>query len=200
MWRKNRNKNDGNKCMGVDTNRNWPIDWAKTSKDPCAETYRGTAEGSEPEIRGLMSTMQDIKKKQGIKLFVDWHSYAQLVVYRKFTNGPVLCLPANSLAWGYTCNQAAPRTEEHSRLALGAAEIFTKAKGARYKGGNTCKLFYAASGCSDDWVLSSGTAEYSFTIELRDDGKKGFVLPASEILPTGEESYAATKWLLMNLK
>lgn len=69
--------------MGVDPNRNWPIDWSKSSKDPCHETFRGPSEGSEPEVRGLMNSLQEIKNKQGLKLYIDWHSYSQLVIYRE---------------------------------------------------------------------------------------------------------------------
>ena len=40
----------------------------------------------------------------------------------------------------------------------------------------------AAAGGSDDWVINEGTP-YSYTFELRDKGKYGFVLPASQIKP-----------------
>jgi hypothetical protein len=32
--------------------------------------------------------------------------------------------------------------------------------------------------------------KYSYTIELRDEGRYGFMLPAKEIIATGEESLA----------
>ena len=31
---------------------------------------------------------------------------------------------------------------------------------------------------------------YSYGVELRDRGRRGFVLPASEIIPSGEETLA----------
>lgn len=45
-------------------------------------------------------------------------------------------------------------------------------------------------------------AEYklvSFTVELRDKGRYGFVLPPAQILPTCEENWAAIKALGLRL-
>ncbi len=46
------------------------------------------------------------------------------------------------------------------------------------------------SGSSDDHTYQMGV-RYVFTVELRDTGSNGFVLPASEIIPSGEEIVAA---------
>ena len=43
-------------------------------------------------------------------------------------------------------------------------------------------------------------ADYTFTAELRDKGANGFVLPASQILPSGQEAYAGVRYLLLNMK
>jgi len=37
------------------------------------------------------------------------------------------------------------------------------------------------------------------TVELRDTGNYGFILPASQILPTGEEMWAGLSYLLKNM-
>ncbi|EPQ04720.1 Carboxypeptidase B2 [Myotis brandtii] len=47
-----------------------------------------------------------------------------------------------------------------------------------------------APGGSDDWIYDLGI-KYSFTIELRDTGKYGFLLPKSFIKPTCREALAA---------
>lgn len=49
-----------------------------------------------------------------------------------------------------------------------------------------------SSGCSDDWVFNQGI-KYSFTFELRDKGKYGFLLPESQIKPTCQEIMLAVK-------
>jgi len=55
-----------------------------------------------------------------------------------------------------------------------------------------------ASGGSDDWahatVAEGGpNIKYSHCIELRDTGRYGFILPASQIIPTAEEMWEAVK-------
>lgn len=59
----------------------------------------------------------------------------------------------------------------------------------RYQVGNSAQLLYPAAGGSDDWAKSIGI-KYSYTIELRDTGRHGFVLPAQYIQPTGKEARA----------
>lgn len=82
MWRKNRRVNKGSRCVGVDPNRNWPIDWQGSSDDPCDETFRGASAGSEPEVQGLMNVVKSVASKQGVKLFIDYHSYQQVMSVR----------------------------------------------------------------------------------------------------------------------
>ena len=50
-----------------------------------------------------------------------------------------------------------------------------------------------AAGGSEDWGKGSLRAEYTYVVELRDIGKHGFFLPASEIEPTTQEIYTAIK-------
>lgn len=50
-----------------------------------------------------------------------------------------------------------------------------------------------SSGSSRDWAFGSLGVPYVYTIELRDTGRYGFVLPADQIIPTGEETFAGLK-------
>ncbi|EFX63164.1 hypothetical protein DAPPUDRAFT_9500, partial [Daphnia pulex] len=45
-------------------------------------------------------------------------------------------------------------------------------------------------GGSDDWAKSVGI-KYSYTFELADTGKYGFILPASQILPVSQDFFPA---------
>lgn len=58
-----------------------------------------------------------------------------------------------------------------------------------YQVGPSAKLLYPAAGGSDDWAKSINV-KYSYTIELRDRGRYGFVLPAQYIVPTAKEAKA----------
>ncbi len=73
-WRKNR-KNNGSGCFGIDLNRNYPYGWglnSGSSNDPCSETYRGTAAGSEPETQAIMNYIQQVRPK----IAFSYHSVA----------------------------------------------------------------------------------------------------------------------------
>jgi len=86
LWRKNRQTTSGSSCIGHDINRNWPYQWSVTggaSTDPCAEDFKGKTQGDAPETQVLSAWMQKIKSAQGLKLFIDYHSYSQLFMTRK---------------------------------------------------------------------------------------------------------------------
>jgi len=48
----------------------------------------------------------------------------------------------------------------------------------------------AATGGSYDWAKGVAGIKYSYTIELRDRGNYGFLLPISQVVPTGVETWA----------
>ena len=54
-------------------------------------------------------------------------------------------------------------------------------------------LLYIASGGSMDWALGEAGIPYSYGMELRDTGRYGFILPADQIIPTAEETWAFHK-------
>lgn len=65
--------------------------------------------------------------------------------------------------------------------------------GETYNVGPMSSLLYSAAGSSPDWVYEHLGIKYSFLVELRDRGRKGFLLPPSHIIPTGEELFEALK-------
>ena len=65
MWRKNRQKNAGSDCFGVDINRNFGKAYGSySSDDPCDEDYRGNEAFSEPEAAALKKYIEDLTKKK----------------------------------------------------------------------------------------------------------------------------------------
>lgn len=68
-----------------------------------------------------------------------------------------------------------------------------EAGGASYRVGAAANTLYPASGGSDDWAKGVMKMKYTYTIELRDNGRYGFVLPASYIEPTAKEGLAALR-------
>ena len=52
-------------------------------------------------------------------------------------------------------------------------------------------FFFAdyVGGSSQDWVKGAARIQYAYTIELRDTGQYGFLLPQSLVVPTANETF-----------
>lgn len=105
-----------------------------------------------------------------------------------------------STAYGYSCSAVAPKNTELQSLAKGAVAAIKAQSGYTYKYGPICSTIYQATGSSVDYVNDVVGSDYTFTSELRDTGNYGFVLPASQILPSGQETYAGLRYLLLNMR
>lgn len=68
-----------------------------------------------------------------------------------------------------------------------------KATGVRYTSSVTHRVLGVAGGGSDDWTKAALGTKYVYTIELRDTGFYGFVLPPSQIIPTSIEGLEIVK-------
>ena len=58
------------------------------------------------------------------------------------------------------------------------ARVGARAMTNKYKVGPAAQVNYVASGASDDWAKGEAGIKYSYTVELPDTGKFGFLLPA----------------------
>jgi murein tripeptide amidase MpaA len=180
LWRKNRSYNEGSSCRGVDLNRNFEKGWGveeRSNTAPCSETYHGLRANSEPEVRNVV---EYFKKHRPIAVGLDMHSYSELLL----------------TPWGY--ERQDPIDETYlSNLGKKLAEMINKVHGSKYVTEKSIDL-YRATGIAGDWFYSDDVIEgnngyrpISITIELRDKGNYGFLLPKSEIIPTGEEIWPA---------
>ncbi|KND86726.1 Metallocarboxypeptidase A-like protein [Tolypocladium ophioglossoides CBS 100239] len=186
LWRKNRQRTSGSSCLGHDINRNWPYKWdgPGSSTNPCAEDYRGESAGDAPETKALSSFLKQVKASQGLKLYMDWHSYSQLFM----------------TPYGYTCDAVPANNDDYQRLAGGAVDAIRAVHGTSFQYGPICSTIYQAAGSSIDYVNDVVSGDYGFAAELRDTGRYGFVLPPDQIVPSGEEALAGVKYLLQNMK
>ena len=57
-----------------------------------------------------------------------------------------------------------------------------------------------SSGTSRDWAAGVTEIPYVYTVELRDTGDSGWILPPGEITPTGEEIWAGLKALVTKIQ
>eukprot|EP00128_Syssomonas_multiformis_P009730 Colp12_sorted_trinity150504_noHs@19441 len=169
MWRKTRSKHGG-LCVGTDPNRNWNYHWceAGSSTNPCSDSYCGPSAFSEVELKSVAGYIQS---RTNIKGYINFHAYSQLWM----------------APWGWT-SEAPKDSKQQLELANKAAAALKGVHGTSYTVGPISTTIYPASGSSADWTYGECGIKYSYGVELRDTGRYGFLLPESQIIPTGEET------------
>lgn len=143
MWRKNRSKNGGASCQGVDLNRNYGFGWGTggSSTDKCSDIYMGPKAFSEPETMAIKSF---VESRPNLKILLSFHTYSELILY----------------PWGGKYDPI-PNAADHGAYKTMAE---TMAKWNGYTPEQASEL-YIASGDTTDW--SYGTLGiFSFTFEL----------------------------------
>lgn len=179
MWRKTMKPNPGQsqQCAGTDPNRNWDWHWneAGSSSDPCSESYAGARAADQPEVKAVMDYL---RTKDNFLGYMNFHSYSQLWMS----------------PWGYTYSHPKDYDLQHAGGAAAVAAL-EAVHGTRFQNGAIAEIIYQASGSSADYAYGACNILFSYGAELRDTGSHGFVLPASQIIPSGEETYAAIKAL-----
>jgi len=173
MWRKTTTKYEGDSCQGTDANRNWDFHWSETgaSGDSCSQTYYGPEPFSEVEARNVRDFVD--ARKDNIKFYQTLHSYSQLIL----------------MPWGYTYENA-PGYEAMLSLGERGNDALYAVHGKFYEVGCIPCVLYTAAGTSLDWALGVAGIPYVYSIELRDTGSYGFLLPPEQIIPTAEEAWA----------
>ncbi|XP_074840306.1 carboxypeptidase A1-like [Carettochelys insculpta] len=181
MWRKTRSINAGSTCLGVDPNRNWDAGFGGpgSSSNPCSETYHGPYPHSESEVKSIVDFVQG---HGNVKALLSIHSYSQMLLF----------------PYGYK-TEPAPDHQELNDLAKEAVTALAALHGTKYTYGSTIDTIYRADGTTIDWSYDHGV-KYSYTFELRDTGRYGFLLPASQIIPTAEETWLALMTIMEHIR
>lgn len=186
LWRKNRNPNGG-ACYGVDINRNYNDHWGQggSSTSPCSDTYMGASAGSELETKASVAFFRSHAPIIGA---IDWHSYSQLILR----------------PYGWTRTNS-PDEAQLKALGDGMAAAIEGVHGLEYTSQKSIDL-YVTTGTASDWFYgddatstNDGYKAAGFTIELRDTGRYGFQLPPAQIIPTGEENFAAVIYFVKQI-
>uniref|UniRef100_A0A6A7FVD5 Carboxypeptidase B-like n=1 Tax=Hirondellea gigas TaxID=1518452 RepID=A0A6A7FVD5_9CRUS len=171
LWRKNRVQSGI--CYGVDPNRNFDNHFGGpgTSTNPCSQIFCGPAAFSEAESKAV----RDPTTALGDRLagFFTIHSYSQ---YWMTPYGFEYVYPVDF--------------DEMMRVSEIGVDALTAMYGTKFVYGSIADVIYLASGGSTDWAYDSTGVTYPFAIELRDQGRYGFVLPEDQILPTAQEAFA----------
>ncbi|TRY62976.1 hypothetical protein TCAL_08704 [Tigriopus californicus] len=167
------------KCTGVDPNRNFDIAWAKvgSSNSICQDTFHGPKAFSEAEtvaIRDIILNTQTSGRE--FASFLSVHAYSQ------FWMSP----------YGFKKIRSSDYFDQ-SRVMKKAVEALRQVYGTSFQHGPINEVIYLASGSSVDWAYEKAGINYSYALELRDQGKYGFLLPVDQIEPTNTETYAGLK-------
>lgn len=175
LWRKTRSKNGG-LCRGVDANRNYGyhFDDGGSSDSACSDTYHGPSAFSEVENQNIRDFI--LAHNDKIKFFNTIHSYSQLIL----------------IPWGFTMTPP-DNYDQLFSITTKANAALKAVHGKTYEVGCIPCLLYIASGGSMDWAMGEAGIPYAIAMELRDTGIYGFLLPAAQIIPTGEETWAFHK-------
>ncbi|KAJ3306668.1 hypothetical protein HDV03_004298 [Kappamyces sp. JEL0829] len=163
MWRKNREPTKGSSCIGTDPNRNFPYGWSKAgaSSSACAEDYYGPSASSSREATALINFVGSLSN---VVSYFDLHSYSQLWMFAYYA--------------------------DLNTASANAVAALKKVNGMSFASGDICNTIYQASGTTVDYMYHNAKVKYAATIELRDTGSHGFVLPAAQIQPSGQEIVA----------
>ncbi|XP_060520819.1 uncharacterized protein LOC132698642 [Cylas formicarius] len=170
MWRKTRTRQNIF-CWGVDPNRNWDYLWMTggASQNPCSQTYAGSRPFSEPSVEVMSKFIESIADT--LVAYLDFHSFSQMLL----------------LPYGHT-TEPLDNYQKMKEIGEKAMEALSARYGTEYVVGNIAETIYVATGSSMDWVKGTFNTTIAYTYELRDKGSAGFILPADQIIPSGEET------------
>ena len=161
MWRKNRRPNQGNKCDGVDINRNYGYRWGTggSSTDPCSDVYMGASAFSEPETRAVKAF---VESRPNVKILLTFHTYSELILY----------------PWGSSYD---PITKSDD-LAAYKTMADTMARWNGYTAEQSSEL-YITSGDTTDWSYGQlGIFSFTFELSPRDSWGGGGFYPGAEAI------------------
>ncbi|KAG7129586.1 Metallocarboxypeptidase A-like protein like [Verticillium longisporum] len=191
LWRKNRQPRRNTTCIGTDNNRNWNYQWyfepaeGSVSPDPCSESFKGRCPGDTPENVAVSALSRKLAEgPHGIRSYIDWHSYSQLIL----------------TPWGWSCDAAdLPATLPRMReVGQGTAAAIKASSGRNYTVGPACEVLYFSTGTGRDFHHGAADASHSWTLELPPANARdgGFILPPAQIWPTIKEQWAGQLYLL----
>merc|ERR1719187_2227346 len=114
---------------------------------------------------------------------------------KKYTMGHIL------YPYSYDYTSKSPNKQEMDDVGAAMAAEIRKIHQKKYTMGQGTQVLYPAAGgsddCAHDEMLKNGNDKpLSYTFELRDEGRYGFVLPANQIEPNCEEVDGALDYII----
>ncbi len=176
FWRKNRRDN-GDGTFGVDLNRNYGGFWGGpgSSSSTSSDTYKGTAEFSEPETAAVRDF---VRARKHASVLLSFHTFSELVLW----------------PWGHT-DDLVPNDRDRAVFETMGKKM---AEWNHYTPQKSSDL-YLASGDTTDWAYDE-LKLFAFTFELSPSSMfgGGFYPGAAAIEPTFKANLEPTLYLIDN--
>lgn len=182
-WRKSRSETGSALgCKGSDINRNFGFHFGESgvSSNKCSDIYPGPEAFSEVETRNLRDYITSLDETPIFAACL--HSFSQLWLY----------------PYGYAYDTFPENVEEQRKAGEKAVDAIFRTHGKIYENINSADL-YPASGAADDYYSGVVKVPFTVTLELRDTGYYGFMLPEDQIIPTAEEAWAGLQAALKEI-
>lgn len=219
LWRKSRQQTNYPVCPGLDLDHAFGYEWdgVRLRSDPCSETYGGDKPFQAVEAAQLADWATNETESNNVKFvgLLDLHSYSQQILY-PYSYSCAVDPPNRE-----NLEELAVGLAKAIRLSSGEVySVESACEGAvagDYSASDSMPRVEAGGGSFMDWfyrmfylvflillfteILAANQVEtdemgahFSYQVKLRDTGSYGFLLPPENIVPTGEEMYAAMRY------
>lgn len=210
MWRKNRSRSPGSKCIGVSslavslgpatlcrqlTERAYTPPAASSRIRPQADLNRNFdhsfgAEGSSADPCSHIYSGGYPFSEPETRALADllWSLKDRIKFY--------LTIHSYNQLWACPyahTTEPSKSLAKHMRVLRSIQKAVFDAEGAQYEVGPLSTSLYVGSGFGIDFAYDKCNIEHSYLVELRDKGANGFILPPDQILPTGRETLAGLR-------
>lgn len=207
---------DKTKCIGTDPNRNWDHEWNRADEDSsnfqtdCSEFYPGPQAFSEPETRAVAAFLKENRKH--LKMFISLHAYGQTISYPAAKNATSSNASSNTSNSDDALYDMAHVAVEAMRTSMqkpnsghpaswfgtGAAASMVSPQKYSIDNGAESRLAQKRHvGRADAYAMNGPPhIKYAYTLDLRDSGTHGFLLPPSNIEAVGREVFELVRGMV----
>lgn len=207
LWRKNRQSTTLRFCKGFDLDRTFDFGFdaeAGSNSNPCSESFSGETPFEAVEARRFRDFVHNETRNNNVQIvgYLDLHSYSQQILH----------------PFSYSCIATPPNLENLEELAIGLAKAIRLSHGETYGIASACEgiipdaarhsagvdeakhsryhrlRMESGGGSALDWMYHEMKTQFAFQLKLRDTGSYGFLLPSTNIVPTGKEVFKAVQY------
>ena len=223
LWRKTRQQTSLRFCPGIDLDHTFPFEWdgagtgsSPVDNNPCSESFPGEEPFEGYEARQLRDWIKNETESSNTKFIaaLDFHSYSQQVLYpyaysceampRGLENleelaigiAKAIRMTGNGENYGVTSACEGTYLSTSSSSSSSSSQPPHQQQQKRTNPARTRATdIESRGGALIDYLYHDLNIPYTYQIKLRDTGAYGYLLPKTEIVPTGEEALAVVEFV-----